>query len=110
MRKKRNEKIDVGAELIQGMENAIAHIRGLKPARRIHTFAVAEVPRRIDVAATRRRLRMSQAEFAARFGFSVRNIQNWEQGLRQPEGSARAYLLVIARNPKAVEKALASAA
>jgi putative transcriptional regulator len=49
------------------------------------------------------------AAFAARFGFSVKNIQNWEQGLRQPEGPARAYLLVIDRNPKAVQEALAKA-
>jgi putative transcriptional regulator len=50
-----------------------------------------------------------KAAFAARFGFSVKNIQNWEQGSRQPEGPARAYLLVIDRNPKAVQEALSKA-
>jgi putative transcriptional regulator len=104
------KKIDVGADLIAGMDNAVAHAEGRKPARRLHVFRPVAVPGRIDIASIRRRLGMTQAEFAARFGFSVRNIQNWEQGLRRPEGSARAYLLVIARNPKAVEKALASAA
>jgi putative transcriptional regulator len=67
------------------------------------------VPERIDVAALRRCLGMNQAAVAARFGFSVKNIQNWEQGARQPEGPARAYLLVIDRNPKAVQEALAKA-
>ena len=48
-------------------------------------------------------------EFAARFGFSVKNVQNWEQGLRRPEGPARAYLHVIEREPEAVARALARA-
>jgi hypothetical protein len=42
-------------------------------------------------------------EFAARFGFSLDSIQNWEEGLRQPEGPARILLAVIAKNPRAVE-------
>jgi putative transcriptional regulator len=68
---------------------------------------MVEIPETIDVAAIRGRLGMSQAQFAARFGFSVKNVRNWEQGSRQPEGPARAYLVVIDRNPRAVEKALA---
>jgi putative transcriptional regulator len=101
-------KIDVGSELIRGMENALAHARGRKRATRETTIAV-RVPKQIDVGRIRRKLGMSQAAFAARFGFSIKNIQNWEQGSRQPEGPARAYLLVIDRNPKAVQKALAEA-
>lgn len=101
-------KIDVGDELIQGMENAVAHARGRKPAARETTLRV-RIPATIDVGRIRRKLRLSQAAFAARFGFSIKNIQNWEQGLRQPEGPARAYLLVIERNPQAVQRALAEA-
>jgi putative transcriptional regulator len=67
------------------------------------------VPKRVDVARIRRKLRMSQEAFALRYGFSVKNIRNWEQGTRQPEGSARAYLTVIDRAPKMVEKALRAA-
>ncbi|WP_413993730.1 helix-turn-helix domain-containing protein [Labrys okinawensis] len=52
---------------------------------------------------------MSQEEFAARFGFSVNTLRHWEQGLRQPEGPARAYLLVIERAPAAVQEALRAA-
>lgn len=101
------KKIDVGSELIQGMENAVAHARGRRRAARETTVRV-HVPARVNVAAIRRKLGMSQAAFAARFGFSIKNVQNWEQGSRQPKGPARAYLLVIDRNPKAVEKALAA--
>ena len=49
---------------------------------------------------------MTQEEFAGRFGFSVNTLRHWEQGKRQPEGSARAYLTVISRAPKSVQKAL----
>ncbi len=102
------KKLDVGSELIRGMENAVAHARGRKRATRETTIRV-NVPAKINVGAIRRKLGMSQAAFAARFGFSIKNVQNWEQGSRQPEGPARAYLLVIDRNPKAVQKALAEA-
>jgi putative transcriptional regulator len=64
------------------------------------------VPERIDVKAIRLRLGPTQAEFAGRFGFSINTLRHWEQGSRQPEGPARAYLIVINRNPEAVEKAL----
>ncbi len=104
----RTKKIDVGAELIEGMENALAYVQGRRRAARETTVRV-HVPARVNVVAIRRKLGMTQATFAARFGFSVQNVRNWEQGSRQPEGPARAYLLVIDRNPKAVEKALAAA-
>jgi len=65
-----------------------------------------KLPPQVDVLAIRRRLKLSQAEFARRFGFSPRAVQDWEQGRRKPETAARAYLLVIAHDPKAVDRAL----
>jgi len=59
--------------------------------------------------AIRAKLGMTQEEFAGRFGFSVNTLRHWEQGRRVPEGPTRAYLLVIDRNPKAVQKALKAA-
>jgi putative transcriptional regulator len=53
------------------------------------------------------KLHLSRKDFAERYGFSLRTLEKWEQGIRHPEGAARAYLVVIARNPKAVELALA---
>jgi putative transcriptional regulator len=58
------------------------------------------------VKAIRSRLGLTQLEFATRFGFSVNTVRHWEQGRRVPEGPTRAYLVVIDREPKAVEKAL----
>jgi putative transcriptional regulator len=87
-----------------GLEDAIAISRGgADPATyRVH------VPDEIDVKAIRRKLGMSQARFAASFGFALDAVQNWEQGRRRPEGAARAFLKVIEHEPEAVKRALAT--
>jgi putative transcriptional regulator len=60
-----------------------------------------------DVRAIRHKLRLSQAQFAKRFGFSVRTIQEWEQGRALPDRPARILLRVIAKSPKTVARAVA---
>jgi len=64
--------------------------------------------RPLEVKAIRRKRGLSQAAFAARYGLNLRTLQDWEQGRVQPDGPARAYLLVILREPRAVERALAT--
>lgn len=54
----------------------------------------------------RRALGLTQQEFAARFRIPVGTLRDWEQGAAEPDQAARAYLTVIARNPKAVAEAL----
>jgi DNA-binding XRE family transcriptional regulator len=61
----------------------------------------------LDVAAIRARTGLSQEEFAARYRFSKRTLQEWEQGRKRPTGAARSLLAVIRRHPKKVAKALA---
>ena len=61
-----------------------------------------------DVKAIRKQLDLTQEEFAAMIGVSVRTIQNWEQGHREPEGPAKALLRVVEMRPKAVLEALHS--
>ena len=55
-----------------------------------------------DPKAIRERLGLSQSRFAAIIGVSVRTLQNWEQGRRDPEGPAKALLRVVDREPQAV--------
>jgi len=95
----------IGASIRRGLEEALAYAEGTADTGRygIH------VPADIDVKAIRTRLNMTQEEFAGRFGFSINTLRHWEQGRRVPEGPTRAYLLVIDRNPKAVQKALRAA-
>jgi putative transcriptional regulator len=68
------------------------------------------VPAMPDVAALRRRMKLSQAQFATRFGFSVATVRNWEQGRVLADGPARVLLAVIASEPQAVIRALRPAA
>jgi putative transcriptional regulator len=56
----------------------------------------------------RRALGLTQEQFAARFHIPLGTLRDWEQGAAQPDQSARAYLTVIARDPDAVSKALAT--
>ena len=92
----------VADSIKRGLKEAIAYAdsKANKKAFRVH------VPEKIDVKAIRAGLDMTQENFASRFGFSVNTLRHWEQGSRQPEGPTRAYLLVIEREPKAVQKAL----
>ena len=92
-----------GQRLIQSAREARAIARGeMEPAR---IFA----PPDIDVAAIRKRLGLSQAKFAERFGLSPATIRDWEQGRRRPDRTARILLTVIERDPEAVVRALAAA-
>jgi len=66
------------------------------------------LPAEIDVKRIRLGLHMTQAKFSASFGFSLDAVKHWEGGRRTPEASARAFLTVIAKNPRAVIAALHS--
>jgi putative transcriptional regulator len=102
----KNEKIrnPLGDRLIKSMQQAVDFAEG-KNVRGIRVHLPADC----DVRKIRSRLKLSQKEFALRFGFSIDSIQNWEQGRRVPDGPARTLLAVIAHEPKAVERALRAA-
>lgn len=50
----------------------------------------------------RKRTGLSQSQFAALIGVSVRTLQGWEQGRKQPSGAARTLLAIASTNPQAV--------
>lgn len=54
----------------------------------------------------RRRLGISQKEFAARYQVPIGTLRDWEQNRKQPDAPALAYLRVIAREPALVAHAL----
>ena len=60
------------------------------------------IPADIDVRGIRQNLELSQDDFASKFGFSVNQIRDWEQGRSRPIGGVRAYLMLIERNPEGV--------
>jgi putative transcriptional regulator len=70
---------------------------------------VKRMKRTPQVKVIRRALRLSQEEFAQTFRIPIGTLRDWEQGRVEPDQAARAYLKVIARNPKAVREALEAA-
>lgn len=85
-----------------GLEEAIAFAGGHDIGARVH------IPPQLDVRAIRKKMRLTQDEFAARFGFNVARLRDWEQGRTHPDAALRAYLLVIDRKPDAVREALSA--
>ena len=90
---------DSFASLMRGAKQAAAHARGEKTNVTIHS----------PVKMLREQLGLSQAAFAETYHIPVGTLRQWETGRRAPDATARAYLAVIAKNPDAVQKALAAA-
>lgn len=86
--------------IAQGLREAISHVEKQPLPVRTHR------PTYIDVAAVRKQLGLSQAEFAAKFCISVATLRHWERGDRTPQGPALALLHVVAKEPQAVLRAL----
>ena len=82
-------KRNVGKEILQG----------LRQLKRGEVGRVVNVP---SVTRIRERTGLSQAQFAALLGVSVRTLQEWEQGRRAPSGAARTLLLIAQKNPRAL--------
>ena len=92
----------LGSRLIKAAKEARAIARG-----QITDGFVVHVPEDVDVKALRKKLKCSQSEFSRRFGLAIDAVQDWEQHRRTPDRTARIYLTVIAREPRAVKRALA---
>jgi len=93
----RDAKRDIGAEVLE----AIREIKAGGGRRfTVHVSQATEA---------RVKLGLSQADFAAMLGVSVRTLQDWEQGRRESSGAAKALLKVTVAAPKTVRKVLAAA-
>jgi len=92
----------VGQRIVEGLSEAIAWSRGDTSRGRV---TVVSVPK-IDVRKVRRRMGLSQRQFATKFGFPPSTLRNWEQGRATPDAPTRVLLAVIAKHPEAVEDVL----
>jgi len=92
-----------GKRLIGAALEAAAIARGEKAPARLH------VPAEIDVRAVRRKLKLSQDDFASEFGFSIAQIRDWEQGRSRPVGGVRAYIMLIDREGEVIRQLLSNA-
>jgi putative transcriptional regulator len=89
-----------GRELIESAEEALAIAEG-----RTEPAAVF-VPETIDIAAIRKRQKLSQSAFAKRYGLPAGTIKDWEQNRRRPDRAAMLLLKVIEQEPDMVAKAI----
>jgi putative transcriptional regulator len=90
------------AELVESMTQHNEIASGARaPSREFHVDA-------LSVKTLRAKLGLSQPKFAALLRIDVGTLRNWEQGLREPTGPAKALLTAIARDPVHVLKALAA--
>ena len=100
-----NDKTNLRDELVASLTKGMAILRGEVELTRFHSTLAT-----VDVHAVRKKLGLTQESFAQRFGFGLATVRDWEQERYQPAQPARAYLLVIDREPEAVERALQAAA
>ncbi|MFN0163710.1 MAG: helix-turn-helix domain-containing protein [Burkholderiales bacterium] len=80
-------KRDLGAEILQS-------IKDMKAGRGKVVLSPA--------AEARSATGLSQSQFATLLGVSVRTLQGWEQGRKQPSGAARTLLAVARANPRVI--------
>lgn len=57
------------------------------------------------VISARKKSGLSQAEFAKLLGVSVRTLQEWEQGRREPSGAAKTLIAIAERRPDVLREA-----
>lgn len=89
----RDAKRNLGAELLQS-------VREMK-AGKGRVVAQVEVP---AVTHARMKSGLSQAQFSLLLGVSVRTLQDWEQGRRQPSGAARTLITIAEHKPEVLQQ------
>lgn len=85
---------DLGAEILEGI-NEIQQFKKGKVTLKTRELSEPSPPKVI-----RLKLKMSQSAFAGLMGVSVRTLQDWEQGRREPQGPAIALLRIAEQHPE----------
>ncbi len=85
-------------EMEQFKADLLESVRQMKRGKAARTTEVLLTP----AADARAKVGVSQSEFASMLGVSVRMLQDWEQGRREPSGAAKTLLKIAARTPDAV--------
>jgi len=91
--KRRDAKRDLGAELLKS-------VRQMKAGRAGKVHRVAIPP----VVSARMKSGLPQSAFAKLLGVSVRTLQDWEQGRREPSGAAKTLIAIAERRPEALRE------
>ncbi len=85
---------NLGAEILAGLDE----IKQFKKGNL--TLRTRELSKPSAPQVIRLKLKMSQSAFAGLMGVSVRTLQDWEQGRREPQGPAVALLRIAEQHPE----------
>ena len=94
---KRDAERNIGDELLQA-------IRDIKSGKVGRTSTLEISP----IVKARHKLDLSQIEFAKLLGVSLRTLQEWEQGRRQPSGAAKSLIAIAIKRPEVLREILAA--
>jgi putative transcriptional regulator len=96
------ENSNLGNDILASLAEVQNHL-----AKKIElTSRIIKVPEAPDIKKIRKRFGYTQKDFALNFGFTLKAVQEWEQGRRNPERSARILLNIIDKDPSVVTRAL----
>jgi putative transcriptional regulator len=87
-------EVDIRRHMIEDGQDPAGNLAGFAPV--------------IPPQVLRKRLGMTQTEFASALRIPLSTLRNWEQGRVLPDPAARSLLAIVAKNPKAALKALAA--
>jgi len=103
MRKKSEKQLiqwekerEVGNEMLEG-------IRDIKAGRAGRRYTIHSYP----IVRAREKAGLSQAQFASLLGVSVRTLQDWEQGRREPSAAAKTLIKIAELDPKVLKRVAA---
>lgn len=102
-------EFDMGKRLIESMREAVEFAKGERNESKVtkhRSIKAVSIPDSINPKEVRLALNMTQEEFAARFGFNLHTLRNWEHNRRHPDRAVLAYLYAISKHPQEIESSL----
>ncbi|MEQ1107274.1 helix-turn-helix domain-containing protein [Acinetobacter seifertii] len=59
-----------------------------------------------EIIRARRQMKISQAQLASKLGISIRTLESWERGIRNPSKPSQALIRLFIKSPEFVLKNL----
>jgi putative transcriptional regulator len=92
-----NER-DIGQEILEGLQEIKAYKAGKA------TLVTRELKKSATPKDIRTQMALSQSAFAGLIGVSLRTVQDWEQGRREPSGPAKTLLRIVEQHPEVLRE------